>query len=361
MRLLYAVRLIQQHAVRAAVQCAILGGAPVAVGVALTSVLGYTDQRSGFLLHAGANPVAFEHVGRMLVLSFGPLLLGALAALARGRWLLREGAAPVALVLAAFAFYFFTTVPDTGGVWVGWRSGHLLLIAFAALTAAALDAIWVRRRMRPLTVVCTTVALAVALPTVAIDVYNAQDIYNREQGPAFPWTLIVTPEEREALEWIRRSTPPDAIVQIESYARGSTHWAYMQAFAERRAIVIGAGSMIPEKPYRDAADKVRRRIFRASSAEQAYLAAKDLGIDYLAFGRIERRTYAPGGGADRGEPGAFFPGVSQRRDDHLPRRIGDSDPCPGDRRPARSIYYWKVCASACVSNANVGASAALRL
>ena len=40
--------------------------------------------------------------------------------------------------------------------------------------------------------------------------------------------------EREALEWMKRSTPPDAVVQFEPVARGDTHWAYIPAFGERR-------------------------------------------------------------------------------------------------------------------------------
>jgi hypothetical protein len=292
--LLYALRLWQLQALRSAVSCAILGAVPSAVGVAITNVLGYTDTRYGMLLVVEKNPVAFEHVGRMLVLSFGPLLLGSVAALGRGRWLLRQGAGLVMLVIAAFVFYFFTTVPGMGGVWVGWRSGHMLLIAFAALSAAGLDVVWNVGRARAPIAIVVAVALLLALPTVAVDVYNAQDIDNREQGPDFPWTLIITPEEREAFDWIRRSTPPDAVVQVESFARGSKHWAYMQAFGQRRSIGIGMGSMVPEKPYRDASEQVLRRIFRNSSAEEAYTAAKELGIDYLAFGRVERRLYTTG-------------------------------------------------------------------
>jgi len=303
--LLFALRLVQQGAVRAVLQCLILGAAPAAVGLGLTLALGYTDPRAGLLLQFGANPVAFEHVAMVLVLNFGPLLVGALVALLRPRWLLRDGAAPAALTLAAFAFYFFTTVPETGGVWVGWRSGHMLLIAFAAMTAAALDAFWAQRRLRPLLAAVTAVALALAVPTVAIDVFNAQDINNREQGPSFPWTLIITPNEREALEWVRTSTPPRAIVELESYARGSTHWAYMQAFAERRSIGIGMTSMIPERPYRQAADQVLGYIYRSESADQAYLTAKNLGIAYVAFGRLERRLYGPAASRIAARPELF--------------------------------------------------------
>jgi len=303
--LLYVLRLVQQRALRSAVTCAILGGVPSAVGVAVTNALGYTDMRFGFLLILQPNPVAFAQVGRMLLLSFGPLLLGAIAALGRGRWLLREGAAPLALVIAAFAFYFFTTVPDMGGVWVGWRSGHMLLIAFAALSAAALDAAWRRPRARIPVALAATAALALALPTVAVDVYNAQDITNHDQGPEFPWTLIISPDEREAFDWIRKSTPPDAIVQVESFVRGSKHWAYMQAFAQRRSIGIGMGSMIPEKPYRDASEEIRRRIFLGTSVEDIYLAARQFGINYLVFGRVERRHYTAGASLIAASPELF--------------------------------------------------------
>ena len=71
---------------------------------------------------------------------------------------------------------------------------------------------------------------------MAVDVYNAQDVNNRSMGADFPWTLIITPQEREALDWIKFATPEDAVVQVEPYIRGAKHWAYIPAFAERRSI-----------------------------------------------------------------------------------------------------------------------------
>src|SRR4029079_4441087 len=103
----YAIRLVQQRALRSALSCVILGAVPCAVGVAITNVLGYTDTRYGLLLLVKANPVAFNHLGWMLVLSFGPLLFGALAALARGRWLLANGARAPARGRAPRFSHFF--------------------------------------------------------------------------------------------------------------------------------------------------------------------------------------------------------------------------------------------------------------
>jgi hypothetical protein len=305
--LLYAVRLRQQRRWRWTVHCAVLGAAPVILAIAFSEALGYADRRHGPLLTVGLNPAAFAHLPRVLVLSFGPLLFAGLAALVRVRWVAGQGSAPVAVALAALAFYFLTNVPDTGDVWVGWRSGHLLLVAFAAMGAAAVESAWRACRARALLSAVIAAGLALALPTVAIDVYNAQDVDNREPGPAFPWTLVVTPAEREALEWIRRRTPARAVVQVEPYIRGAKHWAYIQAFAERRAAAGLPIAMIPIKPYRDRSDDVYWGIFRALTADDAYKMAKYLKIDYLALGVPERRAYATAIGHIASSPDLFRP------------------------------------------------------
>ena len=288
---LYLWRLIQQQALREAWRCALLGAGPVAVGVALTSVLGYTEKRYGFLLQLGLNPVATTNAVRVWIMSFGPLLFGALAASAAPRWLLREGAAPLALIVAATAFYFFTNVPDSGDVWVGWRSGHMLLVAFAAMSGAWLTRVWSASRHRLALVVVIAALVVPAIPTPALDVYNAQDITNRTPGAGFPWTLVITPPEREALEWVRHSTPPDAVVQLDPDARGPAHWSYIGAFAERRMVAGLPGSMTPLFPYRQASDDLKFGVFRATRTKDSHAVARFLGIDYLFIGEPERRTY----------------------------------------------------------------------
>ena len=291
--LLFAVRLVQQRALKSILHCAILGAVPVAVGIAISAALGYTDPGEGLLIQFGINPVALRSWQYVLLLSFGPLLLGGIAGLLRPRWLAGAGAAAGALVASALVFYFTADVPDMGGVWVGWRSGHLLLIAFSIIAAAALTAGWRRPALRVPLALAVLVATVPAIPTVAIDVYNAQDIANREQGPTFPWTLVITPPEREALTWIRRATPPDAIVQVEPYVRDSGTWAYIPAFAERRMAGGLPISMIPLAPYREASENVRAGIFQAFAATDAHTMARHLGIDYLVIGEVERENYAP--------------------------------------------------------------------
>lgn len=292
--LLFALRLTQQRRWPAAIGCVVLGGVPIGVGVALTKALGYTDDRYGFLLAIGLNPVALEHLGRVLLLSFGPLLFGAVLTLVRWRWMLRDGAAATTLVIAAFAFYFFANVPDAGDVWVGWRSGHLLLIAFGVMTACVLQDVWQVAWSRKVVAIPATVAILLGTPTVAVDIYNAQDIHNRAMGADFPWTLVITPLERQALDWIRTSTPQKAVVQAEPYIRGNKHWSYIPGFAERRSVAGLPIAMTPLRPYREASDDVYWGIFRARSADEAHNMATFLGIDFLALGVPERRAYVSG-------------------------------------------------------------------
>jgi hypothetical protein len=288
---LYAARLVAQRAYGSIWQCAVLGGGPVVVAVAISVALRYTDPGAGFLIRFGLNPVALRHWPFALLLSFGPLLLAGIVGVLRVKWIKRDGAAAVALVLSALAFYFLADVPDQQGVWVGWRSGHLLLIGFMVMGAAALTTAWRHTRWRVPIVVLLVVATVPAVPTVAIDVYNAQDITNRTEGPGFPWTTIISPSEREALDWIRRATPDTAIVQYEPLARGASGWCYITAFAERRMAAGLPGAMIPFRPFQLATDDVRMGIFRASSASEAHHMATFLEIDYILIGAVERRMY----------------------------------------------------------------------
>jgi hypothetical protein len=328
--MVYALRLVQQRALASAWQCVMLSGGPVLVGVVAVSVLGYTDDRYGSLLQLGLNPVATHDAVRVWILSFGPLLFGTIAALALGRWLNRDGAAPVALIVSSTAFYFFTNVPDSGDVWVGWRSGHMLLIAFAAATAAWLTHAWQHRSSRIwLGSVCLILVLP-AVPTVAVDVYNAQDVTNRTKGADFPWTLVITPEEREALDWVRTSTPPDAVVQVEPEARGAVHWSYIGAFAERRMAAGLPVSMTPYRPYELASDEVQWGVFRTTQSADGHASARSLGIDYIFIGYPERRLYRPAIVAMESDP-ALFPVVFKNRAVTILRVAPVGPPPPHDK------------------------------
>jgi hypothetical protein len=101
---------------------------------------------------------------------------------------------------------------------------------------------------------------------------------------------VVTPDELDALDWIRRSTPTDAIAQVEPYARGRATWAYLPAFAERRMSAGLPISMVPLDKYEAASARVRE-VYTSSDARDAYRAAVELRIEYVVVGPPERHAY----------------------------------------------------------------------
>jgi hypothetical protein len=271
---------------------ALAAAVPIGAAVLVALTLHYVD-RGESIVRLLVNPAAMSHPWLAIFLSFGPML----PAVVVGSWLgARAGKgsrlAPLwAAVIVAFLFYFFVDVRDHQYVYVGWRAGHLLFISFAPLTAVALQELW--RRGPAIRVVTASVALilaAAAAPTLAVDVYNAQDTDNRGQGPGFPWTLVLTPDELVAIDWLRRSTPPDAIVQVEPYVRGRATWAYLPAFAERRMAAGLPTSMVPLDKYEAASARVRE-VYMARDARDAYRAAVELRIEYLVVGPPERHAY----------------------------------------------------------------------
>jgi hypothetical protein len=108
-------------------------------------------------------------------------------------------------------------------------------------------------------------------------------------GPGFRWTVVLTPPELEAFEWIKRSTLPDARVQIEPYVRERDAY-YVTAFAERR---MGGGlptGLIPLAKYQAVSGGIRQ-MYQASTAADVYARAEGLCIDYLVIGPPERAAY----------------------------------------------------------------------
>jgi hypothetical protein len=293
--LLYAWRLYVARAWTAILICALGGVVPVALAVVVSEVFQYVDHSGGSLVAVGLNRTATRHWPLALTLSFGPLLAGSIA----GLWLAARSRAlrllPVALVVAvSLAFYFLVDVPDHQGVWVGWRAGHMLLIASGVLTAFVLQDVWKRGpAVRRIACAVTALLVLASAPTLAIDVFNAQDVDIRVSGPGFDWALVLSPEELEALNWIQRYTPLEAIVQPDPVVRDVATWAYIPAFARRRMAAGVPISMAPLGKYRRASARIHETIFQAPSNEAAHAAARREGIQYLVIGPPER-TDNPG-------------------------------------------------------------------
>jgi hypothetical protein len=270
----------------------VAGAAPLAAAVWLCLALRYVDTGSSSLIAVGTNPMAFKNASEAIVLSFGPMLIPAVAGVVLAKRRLLTTFLPIIVVIVvSFLFYFFVDLRGHQHVYVGWRAGDLIFVAFAALTGYALQELWARGRAVRAAVVISSALLAVlALPTFAIDFYNTQDITNRQRAAGFDWTLVLSRDDLDALDWIKSYTPANAIVQVEPYVRDSNTWAYVPAFAERRMSAGLPISMVPLDKY-EAASMLVRGVYQETNAASARDRAVKLGISYLIVGRPEREAY----------------------------------------------------------------------
>jgi hypothetical protein len=300
--------LVPRGAWRALVPAAVAAAIPLVLATAASMKLGYVDPTSSGLVRVLINPLAFTEPVWAIFLSFGPLLLLSILGAAIAFWRREKALVGVtAIIVVSFAFYFFVDLRGHQYVYVGWRAGNLLFIAFTILTAYALQEIGGGTTARRMTAVVLFIVGALsAAPTFAIDLYNTQDINNREQAAGFKWTLVLDRDEVEALAWVRRMTPPAAVVQIDPYPRDSYTWTYIPAFAERRMAAGLPISMVPFEKYEAASQQVKT-VFAADSAVAAHRRAVTLGIDYLYIGQPERQANPQLAGILEQRPDLFQP------------------------------------------------------
>jgi hypothetical protein len=285
------------------------GALPGGLAVAGMTMLQYVDRAHGTVATVGnLNRVAAQSTISTILLSFGPVLIGAVIGLVlaarRGS---RQMFVIVLLISIGWFFYFFVDVPEHQHVYVAFRAGHLLFLSMTPLIGFALQEAWrsgfVGRTVGVLTFV---LVMAAAVPTTAIDFYNTRDTSNRNEAPFGSWTYIVTPEELQALDWIRVHTAADAIVQVEPVCRGRETWFFIPAFGERRMAAGLPTSMVPLRPYEEASERVKQ-VFREDNAARAFDKARALGIDYLVVGRQESAAYPGLKAVLDAAPGQFAP------------------------------------------------------
>src|SRR5881396_3789860 len=109
------------------------------------------------------NATATHDVPTVFFLSFGPMLLGAVVGAAMG---IRRRAGHLAvlglIVVVSLFFYFLVDVRDHQHVYVGWRAGHLMFIAFAPLVGFAVQELWSGGRLTRLATFAVGGLLALA-------------------------------------------------------------------------------------------------------------------------------------------------------------------------------------------------------
>jgi hypothetical protein len=235
-----------------------------------------------------------------LMLSLGPVLLPSLVGVLRRKFDVARRAAAVgaAGIVVGLGLLYFVRVSEAS--WVGFRAGQILLVTIPVLLAGTLDGL--SRRARSALVV---LVLLLGLPTTVIDTWNAQDIWNRRPGPGFRWTLWTTPDQQEAFAWIRRSTPPEAIVQMEPMVRGREHWTLIPSFAGRRMTAGLPISLLPIPEYGERSAIVQQ-LFATAHVREASAIARRLRIDYLYVDQDDVAAYPAGTAKFEASPETFL-------------------------------------------------------
>lgn len=287
-------RLARARQWKAFVPCALAAAVPMAGALALSAALQYVDTRSpgNPLVKFGVNSLATHRVWLTIFLNFGPVVIVAGLGLAAAIWRdALETFVPILITVAvSAAFYVLVDVPDHNGVYVAWRASHVIFMALAPLCGFAVQEWWAAGGAARWAMVSAAAAVALAaLPTVVIDIYNAQDVANRTDGPGFKWTVVLTPAELEGLAWIKQHTPINARVQIEPFSRNRDAY-YVTAFGERRMSGGLPTGLIPIAKYETVSGKIRE-LYQAASARDAYDRALSLCVDYLMIGPPERAAY----------------------------------------------------------------------
>jgi hypothetical protein len=287
-----AIEVVRQRRWKDGVIAAGIAALPLFAAVVFADSLQYVEH-GGALVSMKVNRIALASWPTVIALSFGATMLvggaGAIMALrAReaGRFLLLG-----LMFIVCWLFYFLVDVRDHQDVYVGWRAGHLMFIAAIPLVAIAFERLSTFRPAARWSLAGAAALVALcAVPTTAIDLYNTQDIGNRAMAAGFRWTVLLTADEKEALDWIRWQTPETAIVQVEPFVRGADTWAYVPAFGQRRMAAGIPISMIPLARYITASEKIRD-IYLAGTAHDARLLARRRGVEYLVIGPPESEAY----------------------------------------------------------------------
>jgi hypothetical protein len=268
-----------------------LAGIPVVVAFAWCTFTKVGQGDGMALLHFGFWGPARNATALNFLLQFGPILVP----MAIGLW--PTPAVPFRVIwpavagvtLAVLLMHLVTLTSDLS--WIGFRGGHIFFVLAPAIVGRGLAALWQAGR-RQMAVALVAFVILIGAPTTIIDAYNIQDVTNRGFAPRneFHWTVLISPEEQAALDWIRTRTAKDAVVQMEPNIRGRETWTLIPTFAERRMATGMALALLPLPQYEARNERVRE-IYASDDAALAWHDATSLGIDYLYLDATERAAY----------------------------------------------------------------------
>ena len=239
-----------------------------------------------------------------LLLSFLPAALPPVVGVLAGRSATGTRIGPALTGIGISLVLMFTVALRVDAHWVGFRTGHLIFGFLPALVAWGYVRLWEAGRYR-LPALMTAGIILSGLPTTVIDAYDAQEVANTSMGPGFHWTLALSAQQQDALDWIHTHTRPDAIVQAEPTVRGREAWSAIPSFAGRR-MAAGLPISLMHVPAYDERSHAVHEIFAGTDPQTARRLTRELGIDYLYVDGMDRAQYPGTAKFDR-RPDLFRP------------------------------------------------------
>ncbi len=220
------------------------------------------------------------HLPGYLVLNWGAILILGLAGFARRFPNIPWARMGIMLMISLLCMHY---VKDTvGGSEVTLKLGYLSMICLLFPAAAFLD----HHFSRPGAAVHKILGLfflllLLGVVTWGMDVYNTQDIHNKE------FTTCISKDDYEVLRWMQTNLKPDAVVQDYDLEGEKVRISLIPAFGWHRVYL---GDEFHAKAFQVSGDEVTRRqrivmrLFHERSAGNVHWAAGFLGIQYLLVG-----------------------------------------------------------------------------
>jgi len=228
-------------------------------------------------------PVA-EHPIRFLLLNFGIAVTGL-----PGIFFWRRGHRP-AIILATLAMIWVACVivPDWPSD-VGVKVGYTLAMALALLTGRWIDRLPDKTGLRIAAPLVLIPGALLALPTLAMEVYNSADIENDR------YVSRIDPVDWDAYRFMRRNLSPDARIQTGPNIReANAPFSPIPTFAHRHTYcgdwMHAHIFLIPERLYKIRLDQVRRMYTNRDPAAVHSL-CRNAGITHLYWGTSENENH----------------------------------------------------------------------
>ena len=261
----------------------VLTGATIVLVLAAAGALHVFPTSRGAVA-LGPHPIA-KFAPLYLLIDIGPILIfgviGLVLVALRSR--LRHHDLVIALLVLSLAVSFLVIVPLDPNT--ALRKGlKTVQISFVLLGAEAVAAYLASRRRWWLSAAGALVVLAAAV-TLVTDIAQYIDVRGRSAMPA----TFLSADELDALEWIRRHTPPESVFQVVSEVRPGSRFrdtagSLVCTFGERRT--LSGDYKAPELFQVDGATIARRRarleaMFVARDPGAVLAVLRDLRPDYL--------------------------------------------------------------------------------